>query len=157
MTYSKAATERFWSKVNKTDGCWLWTGSTISTDYGALKMDGMRRYAHRASYELSVGPIPDGFLIDHKCGTPRCVNPAHLRLATPKQNAENHRGHSDSKLGVRGVSWSKRFRKYVATVQHFQKRHYVGSFHTLAEAEAAVIAKRNELFTHNDMDRMVTQ
>jgi len=55
--------------------------------------------------------------------------------------------------GIRGVSWYKRSGKWRAGVWSAKRYHYVGSFTDLADAEAAVIAKRNELFTHNDADR----
>jgi hypothetical protein len=82
------------------------------------------------------------------------VRPDHLRPATQKQNQENLSGaRSDSKTGVRGVCWDKRRRKWRAQVGHNGTVIYVGNFSSIAEAEAAVIARRNELFTHNALDR----
>jgi len=113
----------------------------------------MSIYAHRISYELANGPIPDGMQVDHICLNPACVKPEHLRLATQKQNNEHRAGLPITNTsGVRGVSrgWRGKWR---ASVGHYGGRHYLGHFATMQEAEAAVIAKRLELFTHNDLDR----
>jgi hypothetical protein len=67
---------------------------------------------------------------------------------------KNRRGaNADSRSGIRGVSWCRPRRCWVAYIGHNGKRLYIGGFPSLAEAEAAVIAKRNELFTHNEADR----
>jgi hypothetical protein len=80
------------------------------------------------------------------------VRDDHLRLATHKQQQENQAGsYRNSQTGVRGVSpYGER---YQAHVRHEGRQIHVGTYDTVAEAEMAVIAKRNELFTHNDMDR----
>lgn len=78
--------ERFWSKVEKTDGCWLWKGATAGPGYGRFRLDGVLRYAHRFSYEISVGPIPKGLEMDHLCRTKNCVNPSHLQAVTHQIN-----------------------------------------------------------------------
>lgn len=67
-------------------GCWLWTGAEISTGYGGMGADGRTKAAHRISYELFVGSIPDGFQIDHLCGVKMCVNPTHLEAVTQSEN-----------------------------------------------------------------------
>ncbi len=149
---------RFWPKVDKTGDCWLWTGSLDHRGYGTfyLRADASPAKAHRVAYELVVGAIPEGMQLDHRHTCPKnCVNPTHLRPVTHKQNLENRAGaRSDSKSGVRGVMWETRRDRWMAVVVHHRKRHHVGYFDTIEEAEAAVIAKRNELFTHNDMDRV---
>lgn len=85
--------ERFWRKTEKAapDECWMWTGGGHKF-YGSFLIGGRgapRKLAHRFSYELHKGPIPDGMLVMHICDNPRCVNPAHLKLGTPKQNMED--------------------------------------------------------------------
>lgn len=146
--------ERFWVKVEKTEGCWNWTGASTAGTYGTF-WDGERDVkAHRFSWILTNGPVPDGMHLDHTCYNTLCVNPRHMRPVTQKQNNENRSGASSrSKSGVRGVYWDKSAEKWAAQVSHLYKKHYVGLFTDLQEAEAAVIAKRNELFTHNDADR----
>lgn len=85
--YSLAA--RFWAKVEKTESCWLWMARVNNHGYGEInpgQRSGPPRLAHRLSYELIVGPIPEGFVLDHLCRTPRCVNPAHLEPVTHAEN-----------------------------------------------------------------------
>jgi hypothetical protein len=146
--------ERFWAKVNKTEGCWNWTGCTFPGGYGSFSISRKNQAAHRVSYEMAFGPIPDGMEIDHTCHERGCVNPNHLRLATHKQNSENRAGaRADNRTGIRGVHWHSQTRRYRATVYHNKRSFHGGSFLTAEEAEAAVIALRKELFTHNDLDR----
>lgn len=79
--------ERFWDKVEKTDsGCWEWQASCLPRGYGRFGLDGVMVLAHRYSYELAVGPIPDGLQIDHLCSNPRCVRPSHLEAVTARVN-----------------------------------------------------------------------
>lgn len=123
--------ERFWSKVDKSGDCWIWTGGKDRKGYGKFSMgsqfkpDGSRRNsmvsAHRFSYELVHGPIPDheslhGLCVLHSCDTPGCVNPNHLSLGTNKDNVRdmdrkgrrvnaqaNGEGHHNSILTERQV------------------------------------------------------
>ena len=83
-----ARDERFWARVDKSaeGGCWLWTGTTFSTGYGALWVDGGQKLAHRLSYEMNVGPIPGGRQLDHLCRVRACVNPEHLEPVTIREN-----------------------------------------------------------------------
>lgn len=68
--------------------CIMWTGGTDRAGYGKFRS----QRAHRYAWERANGPIPDGMYIDHKCYRPGCVNPEHLRLATPEQNTWNKSG-----------------------------------------------------------------
>lgn len=77
--------QRFWAKVNRTDSCWLWTGS-LSNGYGNCRFRGRTRGAHQVAYELRVGPVPDGLQLDHLCRVRACVNPAHLEAVTQQVN-----------------------------------------------------------------------
>lgn len=70
--------ERFWEKVNVTTDCWLWTGSLDHKGYGHMNVDANQVKAHRLAYEILVGPIPDGHVIDHLCRNETCVRPDHL-------------------------------------------------------------------------------
>jgi hypothetical protein len=147
---------RFWEKVDRRgpNECWLWLGSKSGPGYGNLKgVDRKTVYAHRVSYEINTGPIPDGLMVDHACMTRPCVNPSHLRLATIKQNNENLPGaRSTSRSGIRGVHQHPNGRFY-AYVIHNRKRVHLGGFDDPEDADAAVVAKRKELFTHNTLDR----
>ena len=78
--------EAFWNKVNKTDGCWLWTGHRTTNGYGRLHFDGRGIQAHRLAWEWTNGPIPEGLRVCHRCDVPNCVNPEHLFLGTQQDN-----------------------------------------------------------------------
>lgn len=85
--------ERFWSKVNKTDGCWLWTANVgIGGRYGSFSVKGKDKPAHRVAYELVRGPIPDGLELDHLCSNTICVNPDHLEPVTHVENMRRGNG-----------------------------------------------------------------
>lgn len=85
--------ERLEAKTERRpDGCWIWTGGCDSSGYGAIKVDGRKVGTHRASYELHVGPIPEGLQIDHLCRVTRCLNPDHLEAVTPRVNTLRSEG-----------------------------------------------------------------
>ena len=151
------AEDRFWTKVDKTAQCWVWkAGTTTAGNYGIFHpATGRSVRAHRYAYELLVDMIPEGMQLDHLCHNPRCVRPDHLRLTTNKQNNEHRLGPTRAnQSGALGVSWHRGACKWQAHVMHNYKSIYLGLFATVGEAESAVVAKRLELFTHNDRDRV---
>ena len=86
--------ERLWSKVEKTDTCWLWQGYTMPKGYGVMNLfgpeKGRSRLVHRISYELHFGAIEDASLeVCHSCDVPACVRPDHLFLGTHKENQQD--------------------------------------------------------------------
>jgi hypothetical protein len=87
--------ERFWKKVDKTDDCWNWVGSISNHGYGRININKKVCFAHRVAYEMSVGEIPEGLVIDHLCRNPRCVNPRHLE---PVSQGENIRRGSSQEM-----------------------------------------------------------
>ena len=107
-------TERFWSKVQKSDdpnGCWLWTGAVSTSGYGRISRGGRNGggdYAHRISYEIHYGSVPPGYYACHKCPggeTKLCVRPTHLYAGLPVANSADMiaAGNAGRKSSVTGT------------------------------------------------------
>jgi hypothetical protein len=89
--------KRFWNRVRRIgiNKCWPWLGCIATDGYGTIKIDGKQLKAHRLSYLVNIGQIPDGFVVDHICENKSCVNPDHLEAVSQKVNTirfENNRG-----------------------------------------------------------------
>lgn len=89
MQVTRDLAERFWPKVLKTDGCWLWQAAKLPKGYGRIGIGGKYggyMLAHRASWELHFGKIPERMFVCHRCDTTSCVRPDHLFLGTQRDN-----------------------------------------------------------------------
>jgi hypothetical protein len=161
--YTLTVEERFWAKVNKTETCWLWTGTLRGPFHGGFTVSTrVKVYAHRFAWELINGVPeagwyhyrlnPSGVVIDHDnpefgCGNPLCVNPAHLDPVAHKTNTQRKRNlAANNRSGVRGVSWDRGKKCWVVQVGSNGKNYHGGYFHGLAAAETAAIALRERLF-----------
>lgn len=82
--------QRFWRRVVKTEGCWIWTGGmggTRTHPYGVYMLPGqIRRGAHVIAFEMTNGPVAAGLVIDHLCENSLCVNAAHMEAVTAAEN-----------------------------------------------------------------------
>lgn len=111
----KAVAERFWLKVNR-DGpipphrphlgsCWIWTASLKQSGYGQFQITrrGNIESAHRVSWTIHYGPIPDGLSVLHRCDNPPCVRPDHLFLGTQADNGLDMAEKKRSTFGQRNA------------------------------------------------------
>lgn len=134
----RSAQDRFWDYVDQSDDCWGWKGYKTPAGYGLLRVGGrpgrMQR-AHRLSWELHNGPIPEGLFVRHKCDNPSCCNPNHLCVGTRQDNMRDmkHRMRSHkTKLTwakvsrirfeyFRGISWNTLALQYGVRKETIQK------------------------------------
>lgn len=99
--------DRFWSKIKKTNTCWIWIGE-IGFGYGRIKYTYkckiIRFQAHRFSYLMHFGEIPEDMKVCHKCDNPTCVNPDHLFIGTTKDNVTDRVNKNRSAKGIKNGS-----------------------------------------------------
>lgn len=129
--------ERFLSKIEKTDSCWIWKG-TINPDsgYGRFVVNKKNLYAHRYSYELFNEEIAEKMVIDHLCRNVACVNPSHLEAVTNRENGIRGNVILNKKSGL-PVGVRKHYNKFKAQIQINGVSHYLGSHETVESASRA--------------------
>lgn len=155
MTDITNALARFWSKVDVPDECWIWTDSKMTEGHGLFNSGVFAgKSAHRFAYMAFVGPIPDGYTVDHMCHQPNCVNPNHLQAVTPSENQQNRKGaNRNNRSGYRNVTWSSRSQRWTVLVEVGGRRYRGGTFDDVEEANRAAIALRSQVMTNNLTDR----
>lgn len=104
--------DRFWSKVDRSGDCWTWTASRTRHGYGRIGLGHDRvETAHRVSWMLANGPIPEGVFVCHRCDNPPCVRPDHLFLGTALDNIRDMiakgRGRGQYEPGNYPARWRK--------------------------------------------------
>lgn len=136
--------DRLMSMVVHVDECWLWLGSARK-GYPQVKVGRRTRQAHRVAHEVWIGPISDGYEVDHLCFHPLCINPHHLEAVTPEENqrrasvagrfslgntniqkTECKRGHPLSGDNLRVVEWRGQvMRQCVACKRIHNRARYI--------------------------------
>lgn len=139
--------DRFWEKVQRgaADECWPWTGAVnLDRGYGRIRLSRTRRtdFAHRVAYELHYGPIPEGKIICHRCGNPKCVNPAHLYAGTFHDNNVDRIDHGRQAGGARPGEKHHMAKLTAAEVERIRERLANGEIGSALAREYGVSASQ---------------
>jgi len=131
--------ERFWSKVDKTSACWVWTAGRTTAGYGTFRAECGKVTAHRYAYEQKRGRVPPGALIRHRCDNPLCVRPGHLEVGYSEHNARDRQ--------ERGRTHNPALRLSAAKVRDIRRRAALG------ESQRAI--GRRHGVSHSQVGRIV--
>ncbi len=135
LALNETFTERFWSKVRKTDDCWVWTGGNNGR-YGVIGTGGRKGhqiYAHRASWYLAHGYLSPSLNVCHHCDNPPCVRPDHLFLGTDVDNMRDCKAKGRWNDGSRGSKGMTNGRCVLTDEQILDMRHRRTSGWTYAD------------------------
>ena len=136
--------EAFAARTVREGECLLWTGATMTSGYGTLRVDGRMEGAHRFAWTRENGPIPEGLVVDHVCHERRCVEVSHLRLVTQTQNKRARRERSRGASGYRNVYYRRG--RYYGQIYKEGKLHFTPELEDLDQVVRDVRALRRELF-----------
>ena len=154
------AVDRFMSHVSPepNSGCWLWAASTNSAGYGSFRVGSKARrtskkvLAHRFSFDLLVGPIPQGMFVCHKCDVRSCVNPEHLYLGNEQINLSDMALKCRGRQSLAGLPYgvtrsrnSSTKNPFTAQVHFLGENIQLGAYATAEEAGAVASAERDRL------------
>lgn len=107
MTLDNQTADRFWSKVDKTDSCWIWTGTIDPDGYGRFALTHRKSVgAHRLSWEISNGRIPKGLGALHNCDVRNCVRPDHIYVGTQQDNSNDMVKRGRAATGLRNARYT---------------------------------------------------
>lgn len=125
-------------------GCWLWSGCGLASGYGTINTGGGKMdLAHRVSYRLFRGEIPEGHLVCHKCDTPACCNPAHLFVGSARDNTRDMM--RKGRQWMRGVSGPRNGRTKLTAEQVREIAARSGSGPALAKEFGVSVSRVNQI------------
>lgn len=146
--------DRFMSKVDVSGDCWEWRAAKDPSGYGAFKYQGAKVGAHRISYEMHRGPIPDGLWLDHLCRNRACVRPGHLEPVKPGENTR--RGLLPVVNALRGLARTPMQARTPSRVRELGRNQKLQSLPNLrAGAKPPTHGDFARRRTHGDASRLI--
>jgi len=140
--------KRFWLKVsrNKSSECWPWIGAKKPKGYGNIRRDKKYTTAHRVSWEIHFGKVPDGMQVLHSCDNPSCCNPYHLMLGTVMSNyidmvkkGRSKSNHKNRKCGENHINHKLTSEQ----VEEIRRRYIPGKVRQKDLGDAFGVSQRN--------------
>lgn len=159
IEWTNEIANRFWSYVEKSDDCWIWTGGSFGGRYGQFRIGKKKIRAHRFSWLLAGNEIPDGMILCHKCDNVKCVRPDHLFVGTHADNAKDREekgrgaGNRFARIGLKGTDnpASKINEAVVISIRRLKEKGYslkaIAERHDLSKSQVSNILK-NRNWTH---------
>lgn len=144
-TYRIPLSDKFWCRVEKTDSCWIWKGSCDQGGYGQFETrEKYARHAHRFSYFLHYGEIPNGMCVCHSCDNPSCVNPTHLFLGTNLDNINDRQKKFRQAMGLsQGLAKLKESDiKEIRNLANTTSRRKIGKLFNVAMSTINAVVQR---------------